>query len=227
MIQDLIGKLASIVGEMIIYNRESKRKLFYDFIDPAFSFFEEIHEEYLISFKKYRKLILSSKCPLTEDSPIFGIIEEDSLFSKNTRSRINGMTNVLSDDDNLNNFIYSINFYLLLVGRGRTIDELNSNAIRKDLIGNLKMIFALNMNSDKYVWRRIMFRLSISYNELLNETEVGQVCRNFNIDVIDSLKIEKLKAHLAIYSLDKCIEGMQDRYAIVNDEYNKLKKNLL
>jgi hypothetical protein len=222
MIADLIGKLVIAIEEMIKAKKEYNRQLFENFIDPIYVTFDEINNEYLTSFAKYKELILNDKCSLTEDSYLFSIIKNDSLFSKRLRIKMNGAFRRSYDDDLLTGFIYSIANYLSVAN-----DDFECNTIRLNLEEELKEIFALDLNSNKYRCRYIMSNLKIPYDSKLNETEIDQICKKYKIDLADSHKIKKIKKYLALDSIDLLVNDINKSYSLVNDEYNYLKTNLL
>ena len=78
MVVELIDKLIDSIIKLYKFRKESKKKLFLNFIEPIYSDFETIHNEYLKSFRKYRHILKDTKISLKE---LIDKIREDYLSS--------------------------------------------------------------------------------------------------------------------------------------------------
>lgn len=108
MIIDLIDKFIDRCIQLVKYNQEIHRGLFYDYVNPIFLEFESIHNNYLKSFHKYRKLIKSG-----ESFPsILDMIQEDHLFTEGERHKLLELGR-MNDKPLICPFIHSIHRYLM------------------------------------------------------------------------------------------------------------------
>jgi hypothetical protein len=107
MVGDIIA-LAEFIEKWVGKKTEVKRNLIEDFVDPVFSLFEKIHDDYLTTFRTYQDKIKSSN-PLNL-SAIIQEIERDSLFSENLRHKLSASLSV--KNDLLSEFVQEIDTYL-------------------------------------------------------------------------------------------------------------------
>jgi hypothetical protein len=109
MIMDLIDKLIDRCIQLVKHKQEMDRNLLANFIDPIYSSFEEIHREYLTSFRGYRQLLKDSNQTL---SLVIDRIKEDRLFNEGQRQKLYFLSN-FSTDKAFGSFIDKIHEYLV------------------------------------------------------------------------------------------------------------------
>ena len=80
MIIDLVDKLLDRLIQLARYQQEVRQNLFENYVVPAYSQFEIVHNNYLETFKNYRELIKSADKTTDIKSSILDKIKEESLF---------------------------------------------------------------------------------------------------------------------------------------------------
>jgi hypothetical protein len=143
--------------EILNYQKEQNQNLLKNFIDPALSSFEDLHKNYMESFKLYRKLVEESKEPLDEAHPIFKQVKEDSLFSGELRSKAAALITFF-DDPKVGSFISKIYIYIFSqadfadVLENGTRENPTANYPRRKLINGLSSITEEQIsNNDKKI----------------------------------------------------------------------------
>jgi hypothetical protein len=169
MIVDIVDKLIDRCLQLIQRREDQNKQLLEEFAVPAYDDFEELHKDYIESFKSYRKSFHEDNHPLTLDNPIFEQIREDSLFSAELRSKVIALQD-FQKDPIVGGFIQAIAIYVL--GQERYADTLangyrtNVNAPRLRVIHGLKEIFQLSISDDKKKEKAIA-----TVDELINERQ--------------------------------------------------------
>lgn len=110
MIVDLVDKLADRLIQLWNYREEVDRHLFENFITPIHANFEDVHQEYVDSFRGYRQMLKTSTDPFDDNHPVLDALEEDATFNSKLRMRIHGMVSG-ENDPLLGKFISSIYDY--------------------------------------------------------------------------------------------------------------------
>jgi len=108
MIIDLIDKLIDRCIQLVKHKQEVSRSLLSDFVEPAYAQFEEVHNNYLETFRAYRDKLKNKNESLPE---LIDKIKEDNLFSENQRSKLRVLTQ-LSADPMVGQFVAGIYDYL-------------------------------------------------------------------------------------------------------------------
>ena len=87
MVDTVLKIIQTLTSGFKVY-KESKKNLFENFLEPAMSDFEEVHSDYLNSYRKYTELLSETKKPYNKKHPVFKMIKEDALFSMNIRDKV-------------------------------------------------------------------------------------------------------------------------------------------
>ncbi|HCT84519.1 MAG: hypothetical protein A2X11_17020 [Bacteroidetes bacterium GWE2_42_24] len=85
---DTIFKILNTLKDGVKLYKDNKKNLFENFLEPAIKDFENVHSNYLSTFKSYIELISNKKIPLNENHPILESIKTDSLFSDDLRDKV-------------------------------------------------------------------------------------------------------------------------------------------
>lgn len=85
---DLLLKVIDRCIDLVKRREELNRRLYTDFVEPAFADFEALHRNYLESFARYQLMIKASDVPLNYKHPIVEALADDSLFSSHLRSKL-------------------------------------------------------------------------------------------------------------------------------------------
>lgn len=140
---DLIFKVFETVKNGISSYKKSKKELFQNYLEPAMSDFEKVHENYLHSFNSYINILNNGESPLDENHPIFDMIKSDSLFSSHLRSKLYSFYDYANNDEFINftkslynYFNYSLNAPRL--GKDCTEDYFETNLPRQSFLNALK-----------------------------------------------------------------------------------------
>jgi hypothetical protein len=94
---DLLLRLIDKCIDFLKRREESKRRLYDDFVAPAFSDFESLHEDYLERFRKYRQILVSTSEPFNPRHTLYGQIEVDTLFSASHRAKVRELESHVDD----------------------------------------------------------------------------------------------------------------------------------
>jgi len=108
MIVELVDKLIDRCIQLLKHKEEMSRRLWSDFVEPAYAEFEALHNSYLDTFKGYRDKLKNEKEPLPK---LIDKIKEDNLFSENQRSKLRVLIQ-LSRDPMVGQFVDGIYEYL-------------------------------------------------------------------------------------------------------------------
>lgn len=244
----MIGDIIALI-EFIKNQREKKteiqRNLIEDFVNPVFSLFKKVHDDYLTTFRKYQDAIESSNT--LQLSLIIEEIKKDSLFSKNLRYEL--LASLSAENQLLSEFISEIDKYLKFPGIliYKSIQPW-SNLRRDSLIEILSWIDGLTPE---------IITGSGLYNEIQNFTQnqrsrFGQsridatslvsslelTIRNTNLEVsmMDinendlrqaQEKINDIKRYLAIQCIDFIVKETQENYNFVVNSYWRLKLEVI
>jgi hypothetical protein len=117
---------------------ERNRNFYNDFIAPVQKTFDEIHEDYLGSFRRYRESILDGTLKLTPKHPVVDMAQQDSLFSAHLRSRINDYDprKIKKVDESVKTYLKAIHGYLFSLAHIEPLDGLDMVILpdRKDYV---------------------------------------------------------------------------------------------
>jgi hypothetical protein len=113
MLLDLVDKLLDRCIQLAKRKEEEHRALFEDFVEPAYATFEAVHNDYLETFRVYRRMLADGSVRLTKDHPIFDKLREDSLFSQGKRAKLE-VLQPLQTHPEMGAFITAISCYLAL-----------------------------------------------------------------------------------------------------------------
>lgn len=112
MIVEIVDKLIDRCLQLLKHRQVQNQELYTDFVVPALSSFEELHKNYMESFRGYRELIESSKAPLDLSHPIFEKIEQDMLLFFELRAKTVTLSN-FEQDPVVGSFVRAIIIYVL------------------------------------------------------------------------------------------------------------------
>jgi len=178
---EIVGFI-QILGDAFQRLSEIDEKYFVKFIQPSYELFEEIHEDYKVSFNNYISLLKDKKIP---SETIIETIRKDSIFSQDIRSKLHSMvTNVpqirrLSNnlEQYVQDYIYSIYDYFVSSYRfsGKKDDELIFEQEWPNS-GRFDAIIFLSRNSNKedrknaiLIFERIIKTYQYSYNDVVSK----------------------------------------------------------
>jgi hypothetical protein len=245
MFGDIIGLIA-LIKELIGLKTENDRNFIDNFVVPAFSLFNKVHDDYLQTFRKYQERIESSN-PL-KLSLIIKEIERDSLFSQNLRDELSA--NLSTENDSLSNFVSEIYKYLKYpetmfcqtmqpwsnVRRDSLIEVLHSidlltsetivvsgllNDIENTILNQrIKLAQTRIDNTPEYLISSLELRLKTSYSEAL----IANISQQELLRAND--KINEIKRYLSVECINFIVKEMQENYRLVANIYRQLKFNI-
>lgn len=168
----VIDKLLQLSNE----RRDNNKELYDIYVVPTFLALEELHQNYLETFRSYRRDLASWEYPLTPDHPLLNRIREDSLYSAQLRSRLSVLRN-LYEDPLFGSLIIRIVQYtqgtvdskhIVLDGRERLRNAPRSMTIR----GLISILSSDEPEANKLerglnLLDRVVSELQISYQKLL------------------------------------------------------------
>lgn len=201
MIGDLIALTEFVLnrGEKI---KESRKEFFNNFVDPAYSQFKLIHEDYLKSFQKYRDLIRHSNEPLNLEHQVITEIRQDHISTRNIRQEALNLAEIVD-----NQF------------QGDYFDK----QTQKKKKGQSEPEFAFADAILNY----ILLGTSSNYYLLDQESYPGNAPRSVVVTNLTKIfgeeEDEKLKIKKSIMKLNGVLEDLQLQYDNVNKQYLQLK----
>ncbi len=229
MLVDLFDKLINRCIQLAERREKARKHLFDDFISPIYQEFEAIHNEYIQSFRRYRELIKSSKTPLRKNSPILDLVREDLLFTSGQRAKVIELLR-FSNEPAVGQFISAIHSYLINTDAkiSESLDQgfehhliIPHQVWRQSLLGELELIFDGQ-------WQPLWDRDGVDYENA--DEWVGKALDDLSTELKlrpnDRNRIEKIKKHLAVNTLDELVDDMQGAYGLVTHEFAKLKTEL-
>jgi len=155
---DLVFSLIDRLIQLVEHHQKVQKDMFEDFVEPIFSEFEKVNNQYLESFRKYREMVRSSE-KLDNSHPIFSVVEDEILMTSAQRVKLEELSR-FSDDPLYGAFISSIQYYMtgniesaeFFIGFDKIPDdqEVQSNIFRSSFLQGLGEIAAsASSESDK------------------------------------------------------------------------------
>lgn len=108
MLLDLVEKLIDRTIQLVKTDKERRKALFDQFVEPVFVQFEKVHQDYLASFKQYRDLLAK---PDADRPAIIETIRRDHLFTADQRTKLKALARG-ADDTVVASFVRYIHLYL-------------------------------------------------------------------------------------------------------------------
>ena len=186
---DTIFKIIQTLTNGFKIYKESKKNLHENFLKPAMTDFEKVHENYIESYKNYSRLLGESTDPFDKNHPVFQMIKEDALFSMNIREKVYSFYDY-TNDEIFSDFIISIMNYFKYSTESANFNnqldyemEMCRNSIRTDTYHGL--IFIMESNSISNKKSRAIKQTKMAVKNL--QDRYRKVIDNYN-----ALKIELL-----------------------------------
>ena len=233
MISDIVA-LCEFILNRRNNRREATKDILEDFVDPVFSLYKVVHDDYLQTFRKYQDQIESNN-PL-DLNLIITEIEQDSLFSQNLIDELSASL-ALEDEllgellEDINNYLKSPQIFLYSTVRPW------SNVKRKSLIELLRWIdqatpeiliktglfddvqnTALTLR-DSISSIEAAMRFSGSENYVIGHNED-------NLNQADNIIYETVKRYLALQCINLIVKETHENHAKVVNSYWQLKIKL-
>ena len=98
MIIDLIDKLISRAIDLLREEQRSKKSIYDNFVKPLTDQFDELHNDYIRTFIKYREVIIQGDARLHDKHPLFDLIKNDSLSSDSMRVKLGALYCVIKEE---------------------------------------------------------------------------------------------------------------------------------
>ena len=205
MIIDLVDRLVDRIIQLATYHRDARRNLFDTFAVPIFTLFDEVHTEYLTSFRQYREIMKSSPDFSSIVDDLCDTIETDNLFTASQRDKLWALTK-LPDMGEFEELIGTIGYYL----HGRD----------QDIHGSPEALL-----QEGQMWRTGLLE------ELRNLKTGQQGMIRWDTFQVPSEVLEQgpeqTKKFLAVEHLDALVRKMQGTYALATQRYFALKQKCL
>ncbi len=117
---DIFIKLIEKSIQLVEKRQEHKRSISIDYVEPIYTEFLDVHNNYLVSFKKYREHIKNYGNKGNKLKELIQTLYEDNLFSEHQRQSLRTFCNVaskLEGYDEINSFLLAILDYIVDQGR--------------------------------------------------------------------------------------------------------------
>ncbi len=113
MLFDLFDKLIDRLIQLHTHHKSRQKERFQQFAEPIYSTFKEIHNDYLISFKKYKNIFENDALKIVyKFNNLLDEMENDSIYSMNLRDQIIIAKYMIKKNDIEYRFLNSIVEYL-------------------------------------------------------------------------------------------------------------------
>lgn len=113
MIIFIIDKIVDLTKDIFLYKKTKNRIYFKEIIEPLFELFEQVHQEYILTFKKCMDYIKTSKSLYIDNQGLLNILYEDNLFTNESRIKLFSIYEQIENKNVKNKkFILSIYNYL-------------------------------------------------------------------------------------------------------------------
>ncbi|MCK4391930.1 hypothetical protein KAX17_03405 [Candidatus Bipolaricaulota bacterium] len=99
MIETAVIKLLDLLAQHWQGRKARSRSEFHSFVQPLYDQFQVINQNYLDCFRRYRTLLKDPSIALDETHPVFDAINEDHVFSADTRRRLDAAAEVVKGDE--------------------------------------------------------------------------------------------------------------------------------
>jgi hypothetical protein len=243
MLKDLVSLIQlrmNLKDEELAKNRN----LMVDFVEPVFSIFKKVNDDYIVTFRKYKDEIESNN-PL-ELSLIVKLIQEDSFFSRNTRDEL--FNSLPVQNTLLYEFVHEIAKYLDFpsvacsqsiqpwsnVRRSGLIDILKKiDQLMPEMISNTLLIDDINnvIQSQKIRLRgtrnhETLEYLLVSLDSIIIHDRHKKTSATSLYENTLEMTVE-IKRYLAIACIEFIIQETQDNFSSVSNSYWQLKFKLL
>jgi len=100
MIAEMVDKLIDRAIGLVREHKAVRRALHDDYVAPLIAQFDEVHRNYLTTFRKYREMIATGETNFSASDPVFQEIKNDSLFSGDVRAKLGAFWQGLDHRDN-------------------------------------------------------------------------------------------------------------------------------
>lgn len=226
MLVQAIDKLIDRIIQLFQYQEKVRKETLENYIDPIYVLFEQIHNEYLKDFRKYREMIINSKSPLNASHPLFDLIKTDSLYSQDQRGKLEALIDPLmrlreskSENEKLIGILlWEITGYIRVTNSNFRIivsewePDIDLNSLNK-MDGNVfDNISELMFQAGSYDMSSNIRRFELTYGlKLIFKT---------------NLKEEK-KQNEGIKLIDELVRHMQKKYLRITAAYVETRTNLM
>ncbi len=144
---DIIMKILDTLKDGAKFYKDKKKELFTNFIVPAMSDFELVHNNYMETFRTYIELISGSKSFNDIAPQIIETIKNDSLFSDNIREKVYSFCDYVGTE--FNDFSDNIISYFMFASKAPNYSsELECNVPRGIYLDSLIDILKENTTDD-------------------------------------------------------------------------------
>jgi hypothetical protein len=133
---DLALKLVDNLIKLAEAREKNRRRLYDDFVRPAYADFEALHESYVARLQKYRAMVEDPQFPLDSHHPVLQLIRDERAVNQGLKYRVSQLERYESHQQ-LGLFMRSIGYYLNCIslmdvdsGDGTTVtDEARGQAM--------------------------------------------------------------------------------------------------
>ena len=191
-------------------------------LEEMFTLFEDVHQEYMASFRRYRESIQATRGAIRKDHPVVDAIRSDHVFTGGPRAKLLAMIE-LDLDGPLAGFAVAVGRYLEGIRRKETYFQI-PNGPRMDFQREFESFFVATPKM--YEVQLQQLKANTRYQQGLRKNDPS----NPLLALLDSggtvtaKNVEAVKAHQILAALDAVVEKTQGQYAKVNREYLAAKR---
>jgi hypothetical protein len=225
MIIDLVDKLISRLIELIKERKSLRKERFDDIVIPIFTEFEQVHQDYITTFRMYREMLNKSENTL---GYVISQIQMERLFGEQKRSKLRAIVFTTANsrcDELLREFCNAIYRYLTFAHSDDwlALDDPNfPEGIRPSRNSGMQRWYRQYIVMLKYLAVPITERKKItSWGYWLPIPMLAALER-----ILPIINATEDPRNLAVDLLDMLVESMQDEYERVANIYASLMNEL-
>ena len=195
-------------------------------LEEMHALFEEVHQAYLESFRRYRDLIQATTGDITANHPVVDAIRSDHVFSGGPRAKLLAMVEI-DGGGALAPFAAAVERYLTGIRRKETYFQI-PNAPRMDFQRQLEATFAAT--PAQHTRQLGLLRRNAREQAHLRHTDPNHpmlALLDGNATAVTARQSKGIKVHEILKVLDTIVEKTQAQYAKVSREYLAARKSLL
>lgn len=186
-------------------------------LEEAYALFEQVHQEYMDSFRRYRDLIKETKEEVGLDHPVLDAIRADHVFTGGPRVKLLGMAETL-EGEALLPFASAVKKYLNGIRRKEVYFQM-PNAPRMNFMRELEGIFGATPAAHARELKGLQADArSLGYLKAAHPQHPLLAAAEGGGKMTKALS-KKVKEYQVLAALDMVVEATQKQYARVTREY--------
>lgn len=236
---DAATKVFNLLMAGFTFKQKGNQDLYNDFVVPAAKNFEDVHQNYLTTLAKYQKMIQETNIPINAKHPVINEITNDAIFSGNLRAKSRAL-NEYHQDEVLGDLVVAVmNYFGTSPLKIKEAQELASGAEkearREEDLRKLQNNPIIITGTENFIRSGLSVRIQHIYDEKrmygdeVKSTQFLSIVEGADRGMFDLgfTKRNKKRKEAALNEIQNTVVELQARYAVVINEFEKLRKKLL